>query len=251
MPAGPCLLNNSATTTVRVNPTPVVTFKTDSVMGCANFFISLVLTAQVTPLPATYQWYMNGQPIAGATDSVLKIDQSGWYNIIVVVNGCPSDSGVGKNVNIALSPCGKHEEKKTMICHVPDCRYDKEVTICIGNPAVNDHLRLHPCDCLGHCPTMHPNKKRIGEEDYSGIHFHVYPNPFSRNAAMDFYISDAAFTTLDIYDIKGAFISRLFEDNAKEDTEYRVNITNLSEGVYFARLVSGDFIKHQVLIVTK
>ncbi len=51
--------------------------------GSANFSV----TATGTPLPLTYQWYLNGQPVGGATNSVLSIfpvpTTNASYNVVV------------------------------------------------------------------------------------------------------------------------------------------------------------------------
>lgn len=63
---------------------------------------STTITAAVSPnLPATYQWFLDGLPVAGATDASIpvNIDQLGTYSVNVVdVKGCSSSSG-----NISIS----------------------------------------------------------------------------------------------------------------------------------------------------
>lgn len=48
-----------------------------------------VLSANYNLPGATYQWYLNGNIIAGATDSVYTFTQNGVYNVTVInANGC-------------------------------------------------------------------------------------------------------------------------------------------------------------------
>jgi hypothetical protein len=41
---------------------------------------------------SSYQWLLDGQPIAGATDSALVITEDGNYSVAVSISGCPATS---------------------------------------------------------------------------------------------------------------------------------------------------------------
>jgi len=246
-----CLTNTTATTTVTVTPQPSVVVVPSPPNGCSSSYIdSVTLTANPSGL-TSYQWYRNGVAISGATNSTYTAIVSGWYNVLAMLNGCPSDSGnTGLSIVLFDARCGHDTTKKVVICHVPDCRYDRQVTICIGLPAVPAHFHNHPCDCMGPCSTPHPNH-READIDYSGIEFSVVPNPFSKEGVIEFFISDRAYTTLEIFNINGQFISKLFDKVAEGDEDYRVNVTGLAEGVYIAELHSGDFVRHVKMVVTE
>src|SRR6185436_12544880 len=135
-----CLTNNPATTTVTVTAPPIVNITSAPGTGCNGGNVNVILTAN-SSTGVSYQWYYNGSAISGATSQTLNVNKSGWYNVVVSSNGCSSDSlNTGKVVNLLNAECGHDTTKKTVICHVPDCRYDKAVTICIGNAAVPAHL---------------------------------------------------------------------------------------------------------------
>src|SRR5207249_4086710 len=129
--------SGTATVTVTVTPRPSAVIVPAPPTGCSSSYIgNVLLTANPSGL-TSYQWYMNGISISGATNFTYTATKSGWYNVIASLNGCLSDSS-GKGLNILLYDvrCGHDTTKKVVICHVPDCRYDKEVTICIGEPTV-------------------------------------------------------------------------------------------------------------------
>lgn len=56
----------------------------------------------------SYQWLLAGQAIAGATDSILWVTQSGDYSL-EVTTGCGMDTSAMLNVNIAAGPTAGFE----------------------------------------------------------------------------------------------------------------------------------------------
>ncbi|MFN5910069.1 MAG: S8 family serine peptidase [Bacteroidota bacterium] len=90
--------NGSNTTTstnyVIVNPLPAVPTITQNGNS---------LTAQA-PGATSYQWFLNGAPIAGATTSTIQISQSGAYSVTVTNgNGC---SNTSSNFNATVAGIG-------------------------------------------------------------------------------------------------------------------------------------------------
>jgi hypothetical protein len=67
---------------------------------------------------------------------------------------CGIDDGtVGKHDQVRA--CDPNNKKKTTICHVPPGNPANAHTLCIGNAAVEAHLRNHP-DYLGPCKRENP-----------------------------------------------------------------------------------------------
>jgi subtilisin-like proprotein convertase family protein len=98
--AGCALVNSTAATLTAINPVPVVVI---SVSPSSNVIpgSTVTLTAAVSPnAAATYQWYNNGVPVAGATANtlVVGVDGVGTYTIKVTdINGC-------SNIALASTP---------------------------------------------------------------------------------------------------------------------------------------------------
>jgi len=69
-----------------------------------------------------------------------------------------------------------------------------------------------------------------------------YPNPFNPVTKISFGITEAGYTELIIYDITGKKISNLIKGNIKEGV-YSVffNAFNIPNGIYFYKLISGNF----------
>jgi hypothetical protein len=81
--------------------------------------------------------------------------------------------------------------------------------------------------------------------------FQNYPNPFNPNTIIRFQIKDSRFVTLKIYDVIGKEVASLVNDNMKAGTfEVNWNGENYSSGVYFYKLIAGNFseVKRMVLI---
>ncbi|MFA5011455.1 MAG: T9SS type A sorting domain-containing protein [Ignavibacteria bacterium] len=78
-----------------------------------------------------------------------------------------------------------------------------------------------------------------------------YPNPFNPNTKINFALPKQGFVSLKIYDITGREIKTLVNE-VKQAGYYTVdfNGSNLSSGVYFYKIQSGDFssVKRMVLV---
>jgi hypothetical protein len=78
------------------------------------------------------------------------------------------------------------------------------------------------------------------------------PNPFAGQTTLRFSVPRSGYTTLYIYDIKGARVQQLFAARAEEGQTYQVALdgTRLSTGVYMARLTTaGSIVNYQLLRV--
>ena len=79
-----------------------------------------------------------------------------------------------------------------------------------------------------------------------------YPNPFNPSTTMSFTISDASSTNLKVYDILGNEIATLVDEEKSAGSYSVVFIAEqLSAGVYFYELKSGDFVKTKKMVLLK
>lgn len=79
-----------------------------------------------------------------------------------------------------------------------------------------------------------------------------YPNPFNPETTLSFDLPHAGIVTLNLYDLQGQQIMSL-QDGWLSAGSYMVvlNATNLTGGVYFARLTSPEYNRAQKLILLK
>jgi hypothetical protein len=90
-----------------------------------------------------------------------------------------------------------------------------------------------------------------------GLHAN-YPNPFNPTTTISFYFDTAEKTTLDIYNVKGQHVSRIFDGMSDPSKVNRVdwhgvdkNGNTCSSGVYFYRIKAGKYEKINRMCIIK
>ncbi len=79
-----------------------------------------------------------------------------------------------------------------------------------------------------------------------------YPNPFNPSTNISFDVPKTAFTKLIIYNIQGREVATLVKEYLKPGS-YKIDFfaENLSSGIYFYKLVSGNFILSKKMVLEK
>ena len=89
--------------------------------------------------------------------------------------------------------------------------------------------------------------------------FQNYPNPFNPSTIITYEIPKQSFVTLKVYDVNGRLISTLVKNEMKAG-KYSVNFNsesndvsrnNLSSGIYFYKIVAGNFVQTNKMILVK
>ncbi len=79
-----------------------------------------------------------------------------------------------------------------------------------------------------------------------------FPNPFNPTTTLRFTLSKANRTTLIIYDVLGRDVTTVVDAFLEQGThQYQFSGTNLASGVYFYRIVSGDFVQTKRMVLQK
>jgi hypothetical protein len=69
----------------------------------------------------------------------------------------------------------------------------------------------------------------------------IYPNPFNPSATISFDIPDVSLVALNVYDVKGALVETLLQENMKPGKHhYNWEPQVLSSGVYFMKLTTAN-----------
>jgi len=79
-----------------------------------------------------------------------------------------------------------------------------------------------------------------------------YPNPFNPSTVITYSIPVSSKVTLTVYDALGKFITTLVNEN-QEAGNYSVNFnsTGLSNGMYFYKMQSDNFVKTNKMLLLK
>lgn len=86
------------------------------------------------------------------------------------------------------------------------------------------------------------------------IKLSAYPNPFRKQAIVSFTMpADEQKVILDVYDLKGSRIKRLYEGkaDANQKLEFEFDGSNLSPGVYLLRLSTSRNVENFKIIMTE
>jgi hypothetical protein len=79
-----------------------------------------------------------------------------------------------------------------------------------------------------------------------------YPNPFNPATTIAFHIPSSAFVTLRVFDALGREVATIMSGNVQAGSHSRQwNAERMAGGVYFYRLVAGDFVQTKKLVVLK
>ena len=79
-----------------------------------------------------------------------------------------------------------------------------------------------------------------------------YPNPFNPSTIISWQLPESKFVTLKIYDVLGNEVASLInEEKPAGNFEVEFNATALSSGIYYYKLVAGDFVDVKKMILLK
>jgi hypothetical protein len=82
--------------------------------------------------------------------------------------------------------------------------------------------------------------------------FQNFPNPFNPVTKIKYSIPEDDFVALNIYDILGNELKTLLNDYKQAGTyETEFNASNLPSGVYFYRIISGNFLETRKMLLLK
>ena len=81
---------------------------------------------------------------------------------------------------------------------------------------------------------------------------HAYPNPFNPTTTLSFAIPVDSEVSLSVYNLQGREVSKLIDANMDAGYHSVVwNADNHSSGVYFVKMVAGEFVNTQKLMLIK
>jgi hypothetical protein len=79
-----------------------------------------------------------------------------------------------------------------------------------------------------------------------------YPNPFNSSTTIRYEISEGSYVMLKVYDVLGNEVATLVnEEKPTGNYEVGFNASNLSSGIYFYTLSTGNFFSTKKMILLK
>jgi hypothetical protein len=82
-----------------------------------------------------------------------------------------------------------------------------------------------------------------------------YPNPFNPSTSIEFSLQKNSDVNLVVYDMQGREVARLLNNEQLSQGSYKYDFNsnefNLSSGVYFYKLMTGDFISTKKMLLIK
>lgn len=81
----------------------------------------------------------------------------------------------------------------------------------------------------------------------------VFPNPFSNNAELEFYLAKDNNLTVSVSDMLGNLVNTFIANKSYEAGKHQIPIdgTHLSSGIYYCTIQAGDHIETQKMLLTK
>ncbi|MEO6166761.1 MAG: T9SS type A sorting domain-containing protein, partial [Chitinophagales bacterium] len=84
----------------------------------------------------------------------------------------------------------------------------------------------------------------------AAINLSIYPNPAKDQATIQFTLIQSSPVSINVYDISGRAVKTLRNEDLKPETySMNFNTTDFAKGIYFVRMISGNGIQNQKLII--
>ena len=134
-----------------------------------------------------------------------------------------------------------------------DSRTNEILIKSAGNLSLDD-IELSVADING--DLLYLTHSNSGEIYQSGPHVFglgaLYPNPFNPSTEVSFSLPMDAHVKLSVYDLRGQEVAKIFEGSQSVGQHsYTWDASDLSSGVYYVRLQSGNMVASQKALLVK
>lgn len=148
---------------------------------------------------------------------------------------------------ITLAPGQQDTMDVTMVCPTSGFAHIRMRVYNDANPSQNAELSFY----ISATQTNITNISTLAD-NYSLSQ--NYPNPFNPETKINFSIKENQFTTLKVYDALGNEVANLINNNlarGQYSVEFNAARFNLSSGVFYYKLTSGDFTEVKKMMLIK
>ena len=242
------VITNTVVNTIVSSPVPTVDAGIDQTVffgyppeECTN------LTAIATGALPPYNFIWSD----GETTQTITVcpEDTTTFTVVADASGClSSEDSVIINV---LDVRSGQNLNKVLVCHIPPGDPDNAHTISISPNAVPAHLTLHG-DHLGPCVDSSFNDSLNLKVQSLNVYLTSYPNPFSQKTIIIISLPESGNINLEFSSLNSPEVVQLYEGYIEANTLYFVEFdgSNLSNGIYFYRLITttGTYTKKLVVI---
>lgn len=100
------------------------------------------------------------------------------------------------------------------------------------------------------------HKEVLDNQNKGNIYYYSlsqnYPNPFNPSTTIEYSIEEAGIVELNVYDILGNQVVSLVNEQRSAGKHYVIfNAENIPSGIYFYKIISGNFSETKKLILIK
>ena len=218
---------------------------------------SIPHTVWVNDMGYSYQWYFNGSPIAGATDTSHVVMNSGEYYIVAVnASGCVafSDTAMAIFCDPAYIPNVQVNGDSNLIVTDPigDIQWyvngvaipNDTLQVCVPGTAGTYHVEV--MDDFGCVYASTDQNVTVGFEAISNLDWNIYPNPANNELMVE--IESDEVSSIDILDLAGRILISRYLD--KKGTNV-INLSQIIDGTYIVRVNTNSNSLTKKLIVHK
>jgi hypothetical protein len=188
-----------------------------------------------SPYPATPPYTQDSLLIFASTNNGVT------YNLVTMLGPTGMQSAPASNSQFTPAP----NQWRRMIISLPiftnRVRFQAESRH--GNDLYLDSI------CIGFCEAVSNNQNVVPFEYYLSQN---YPNPFNPSTTLRFGIPKTGLVKLIVFDIVGREIETLVNE-VKDVGTYSVtfNASSLASGVYFYKIVAGEFVETKKMLLIK
>ncbi len=219
---------------------------------------SIPHTLSSNDLGDIYQWYFNGSPITGATDTTHIVQNSGLYHLVAInANGCVSFSDTTLAIycdtafipQITMNAAGNLivlNAGTSQIQWLVDGITLQDDTLDVCVPSVSGNYTVMLIDTYGCSSISAPQAVTNGLADLTNLKWEMFPNPAGNFVRIRVGESTRV-DEVQVFDMLGRTIYRTEGFTG----EHQLDLTNLNNGSYIVRLISADQVYTKSLLIHK
>lgn len=219
---------------------------------------SIPHTVSSNDLGDNYQWYFNGSPIAGATDTSHVVQNSGYYHIVAInANGCVSfsDTVLAVYCDTAFAPQTTMNAAGNLIVlnsGNSDIQWflngvalpDDTLDVCV--PLVAGSYSVTLTDEYGCSSSSVPQTSSVSLTDLVDLKWEMFPNPAGDVVRIRVDESTQV-DAIEVLDMLGRTLLR----GEGFTGEQVLDLIEINNGSYIVRLIAADQIYTKSLIIHK